>query len=140
MNAFDLLAVLVVVVAVLLGFRSGLLPQVGGLAGAIGGGLIAIWALPIVEPGLASLDPAVRALAVLAGIVLAVGLGEGIGASLGRLGGDRLGGGLLGALDRVAGAVGGAVQGILVIWLAGGLLAVGPLPFLAQSAQTSTSR
>jgi len=139
MNAFDLLALLVFIVAILLGFRSGLLPQLGGIAGAIGGGLIALWVLPIVEPGLAALDPVVRALAVLAGIVFLVGLGEGVGASLGRLGGDRLGTGLLGTLDRIAGAAGGALQGILVIWLVGGLLAVGPLPFLAQSAQTSAA-
>jgi S1-C subfamily serine protease len=139
MNAFDLLAVVLFGLATLLGFRSGLLPQLGGIGGAVLGAVLAIAALPLVEPGLAELDPTVRALAVLAGLVFAVGLGEGIGASLGRVAGDRLGGGLLGALDRVAGAAGGAVQGILIVWLAGGLLAVGPLPALAQSAQTSVA-
>jgi len=138
-NAFDLLAALLFVIAILLGFRSGFLPQLGGIGGAILGGLLAIAALPVLEPRLADLDPLVRALAVLAGLVFAVGLGEGVGAGLGRSAGDRLGGGLLGALDRVAGAAGGAIQGILIIWLAGGLLAIGPLPSLAQSAQTSVA-
>jgi S1-C subfamily serine protease len=139
MNPVDFLAVVLFIIAVLLGFRSGFLPQLGGIGGAILGGVVAISALPIVEPRLADLDPTIRALAVLAGLVFAVGLGEAIGAALGRFAGDQLGGGLLGALDRVAGAIGGAVQGILIVWLAGGLLAAGPLPSLAQSAQTSVA-
>lgn len=139
MNPFDLVAVLLFVLAILLGFRSGLLPQLGGIGGAIVGGLLAIWLLPVVEPRLEALDPVVRALAVLAGLVFAVGVGEGVGAGVGRWAGDKLGGGLLGALDRVAGAGGGAIQGTLIIWLAGGLLAVGPLPALARQAQTSAA-
>jgi S1-C subfamily serine protease len=139
MNPFDLIAGILFVLAILLGFRSGLLPQLGGIGGAVGGGALAIAILPIVEPGLADLDPTVRALAVLAGLVFAVGVGEALGAGLGRFAGAQLDGGLLGALDRVAGALGGAVQGILIVWLAGGLLAVGPFPALAQSAQTSTA-
>lgn len=137
MNAFDLLAALLFVIAVLLGFRSGFLPQLGGIGGAVLGGLLAFSALPFLEPRLADLDPLVRALAVLAGLAFAVAMGEGVGSALGRVAGDRVGGGLLGALDRVAGAAAGALQGILVVWLAGGLLAVGPLPALAQPAQTS---
>ena len=139
MNVFDLLAILVFVIAVLLGFRSGLLPQLGGIGGAVAGGLLAISALPFLEPRLADLDAVVRAMAVLAGLVFAVGLGEGVGAAVGRMAGDRLSGGLLGAMDRVGGAAGGALQGVLMVWLAGGLLAVGPLPSLAQSAQTSVA-
>jgi S1-C subfamily serine protease len=139
MNPFDLVAAVLFVVAILLGFRSGLLPQLGGIGGAILGGVIAISALPFIEPRLADLDPTIRALAVLAGLVFAVGLGEGLGAGMGRVAGERLGGGFLGAVDRIAGAVGGAVQGILIVWLAGGLLAVGPLPSLAQAAQTSVA-
>ena len=46
MNPLDVIAVLLVVLAVLLGFRSGALPQVGGLLGAIGGGALVITALP----------------------------------------------------------------------------------------------
>jgi S1-C subfamily serine protease len=139
MNPFDLIAVVLFVLAILLGFRSGLLPQLGGIGGAITGGILAVAALPFVEQGLAEVDPTIRALAVLAGLVFAVGLGEGVGAGLGRVAGERLSGGLLGAVDRVAGAVGGAIQGILIVWLAGGLLAVGPLPTLARAAQTSVA-
>ena len=49
MNLFDAFAVLLVVIAVLLGYRSGALPQVGGLIGALIGGGIAVLAVPLRE-------------------------------------------------------------------------------------------
>jgi S1-C subfamily serine protease len=39
----------------------------------------------------------------------------------------------------VAGSFVGAAQAILIVWLAGGLLATGPVPRLAAAAQTSTA-
>jgi S1-C subfamily serine protease len=138
-NLFDLGAVLLLVVAVILGYRSGALPQVGGLAGAILGGVLAIVALPPVESLLRALDPGPRALAVLIWLLLAVGAGEGIGSGIGRYVAYRLGTGLMGRVDRIAGAFLGAAQAILIVWLAGGLLAAGPLPRLATQAQTATS-
>ena len=48
MNPLDIVAILLVVLAVLLGFRSGALPQIGGLLGAIAGGALAILGLPLV--------------------------------------------------------------------------------------------
>jgi S1-C subfamily serine protease len=48
-----------------------------------------------------------------------------------------LGTGVLSAADRVAGAFVGAAQALLIIWLAGGLLAIGPVPRLTEAAQTS---
>ncbi|MGH2474620.1 MAG: MarP family serine protease, partial [Candidatus Limnocylindrales bacterium] len=47
--------------------------------------------------------------------------------------------GVLGAADRVAGAFTGAAQALLIVWLAGGLLAIGPVPRLTEAAQTSTA-
>ena len=46
---------------------------------------------------------------------------------------------MLGAADRVAGGVTGAAQALLIVWLAGGLLAIGPIPKLTEAAQTSTA-
>lgn len=137
MNPFDLLAVLLVIVALLLGFRSGALPQVGGLLGAVGGGAIVVLGLPLVADALAELDPTWRPLLVLGGLLAAVGLGESIGSGLGQAVARRLGTGVLGAADRLAGAVVGVGQALLVIWLAGGLLAIGPVPRLTEAAQTS---
>jgi S1-C subfamily serine protease len=138
-NPLDLVAVLLIVLAVLLGFRSGALPQLGGLLGAVAGGALAIFALPIVMDPLGQLDPSIRPFVVLGGLLLAVGLGESIGSTLGRRLAHSLGTGVLGAADRVLGAFVGAAQALLIIWLAGGLLAIGPVPRLTEAAQTSTA-
>jgi S1-C subfamily serine protease len=138
-NPLDLIAVLLIVLALLLGFRSGALPQVGGLLGAIGGGALVVLALPSLADPLSTLDPALRPFIVLSALILAVGLGESIGSSLGRSAARTLGTGVLGAADRVAGGFVGMAQALLIIWLIGGLLAIGPMPRLTEAAQTSTA-
>ena len=139
MNLLDLGAILLVVVAVILGYRSGALPQAGGLLGAVAGGGGAILALPLIEDRLADVDAGIRPIVVLGGLLLAVVLGETIGSSIGRASSRALGTGILGTTDRVAGSIVGAAQAVLIVWLAGGLLAIGPLPRLATLAQTSTA-
>ncbi len=138
-NLFDAGAIVLLVLSVALGFRSGALPQLGGLAGAIAGGVLALLALPLAEGVLEGFDPTMRAFAVLIGLLVAIGLGEGIGSAVGRTLGAALGNGVFGALDRAAGALVGAAQAVLIVWLAGGLLAAGPLPRLASQAQTSVA-
>ncbi|MFL5674406.1 MAG: MarP family serine protease [Chloroflexota bacterium] len=139
MNAIDALTLLLIVVALILGWRSGAIPQVTGLLGAIGGGVVAILALPYLADILSDLDPAVRPFVVLIGLVSAVALGESIGAAIGRTAAARLGTGLLGTADRTAGAGLGVVQVLLIIWLAGSLLVEGPVPRLAETAGGSTA-
>lgn len=139
MNPLDLVAILLVILAVLLGFRSGALPQVGGLLGAVGGCVLAILALPAVAEPLGRLDPTIRTILVLAGLLVAVGLGESLGSALGRRAARALGTGILGAADRVAGGLAGAAQALLIVWLVGGLLAIGPVARLAEAAHTSTA-
>jgi S1-C subfamily serine protease len=137
-NAFDLVVVVLVVIAVVIGFRSGALPQLIGLAGAILGGGLALALLPRLEVPLASIDsPQIRAFVVLAAILFSVGIGEAIGSAIGRTAASMLGQGLFGALDRVLGGVVGGAQALLVIWLTGGLLAAGPSATLASQARTS---
>jgi S1-C subfamily serine protease len=136
-NLFDLGALALVVAAIVVGFRSGALPQIGGLLGAVGGGALAILLLPLVVRPLDGLDPTIRAFAVLGGILLFVGIGEAIGSAGGHAIGSRLGRGVLNAADRVFGGLVGAGQALLIVWLAGGLLAAGPVPRVAAQAQTS---
>jgi S1-C subfamily serine protease len=138
-NLFDAVALVLIVAAVILGFRSGALPQIGGLIGALAGGASAILALPLLQHLLLSLDPPVRAIVVVMLVLLAVGLGEAVGSTAGRGIATRLGGGILGTLDRAGGALVGVAQALLIIWLAGGLLAAGPLPRLSSQAQTSVA-
>ena len=139
MNPLDLVAILLVVFAIILGFNSGALPQVGGLLGAVGGGALAILALPHLAEPLDQIPVGIRPYVVLAGLLMAVGIGESVGSAIGRTAARSLGTGFLGAADRLAGSLTGAAQALLVVWLAGGLLALGPVPRLNEAAQTSTT-
>jgi S1-C subfamily serine protease/uncharacterized membrane protein required for colicin V production len=136
-NPLDVVAVTLVVLAVFLGFRSGALPQIGGLVGAIGGGGLAVLALPLLVDPLDAVPAGIRPYVVLAGLLVAVGVGEGVGSAIGRSVTGLLGTGFLGTADRLAGSLTGAAQALLIVWLAGGLLAIGPIPRLTEAAQTS---
>lgn len=138
-NPVDLVAIGLVVLAALLGFRSGALPQIGGLIGAILGGVLAVLALPWFETFLRDVDPTLRPLLVLTGLLLAVGLGETVGSAVGRRSARALGTGVLSAADRIGGTVFGVAQALLVIWLIGNIAAIGPIPRLAELAGSSTT-
>ncbi len=137
MNPLDAGAIALLLLAVLLGWRSGALPQVGGLLGAALGAVAGLAAVPWMLASLVDVPVAVRAGAVLLVLLGGVGIGEALGTRLGRAASRLLGAGLLGALDRVTGAVVGTGQAVLIFWLAGGILATGAIPQLAQVAQTS---
>jgi S1-C subfamily serine protease len=137
-NLFDAFAVLLVVVAVLLGYRSGALPQVGGLIGALIGGAVALLAVPLLEEPLSRVDADIRPYLVLVGLFGAVIVGESIGSSLGAWAGQGVRRSVFSGLDRLGGSLFAAAQALLVLWLAGGLFANGPMPRLAEAAQTST--
>lgn len=136
-NALDVIAVLLVIVAVIFGARSGALPQLAGLAGAGLGAVVGFTVLPAASPLLENLEPTIRAIFTLGILLGLVGLGEGLGAALGRAASKALGHGLLGALDQVSGAAVGAAQAVLIVWLMGGVLASGPFTTVSQLAQTS---
>ena len=133
MNGFDLVIVVLVVVAVVIGFRSGALPQLVGLAGALLGGGLALLLLPHLDGPIGSIQsPQLRAFVVLAAILFCVGIGEAVGSAVGRTAAAMLGEGVFGAMDRVFGGVVGGAQALLVVWLTGGLLAAGPQPDARQ--------
>ena len=136
-NLFDVVVLVLLVVAILIGVSSGALPQVGGLIGALGGGILAIVSLPLIEVPLDPFPPEIRAILVLAGILFLVGVGEAIGGAIGRAAAVRLRGGVLDRVDRILGGFVGAAQALLIVWLIGGMLAAGPMRYLAVQAQTS---
>jgi hypothetical protein len=138
-NPLDAIAILLVIVAIILGWRSGAIPQVFGLLGAIGGGALAILALPYLADPLSSIDPAFRPIVVLLGLIGAVAIGESLGSSLGHALARTLGNGILSTADRTAGSALGVAQALLIVWLAGSLLAEGPIPRLAETAGGSTT-
>lgn len=137
MNLIDVGIVVLLGFGIVAGWRSGFFPQILGLAGAAAGAAIVVLALPLARDLLEGMDPALRAIGVLVALLAAIGIGEAIGSSVGVRIGRRLGDGVLGGLDRVAGALAGLAQGLLVVWLVGGLLAAGPVPQMAAQAQRS---
>jgi S1-C subfamily serine protease len=136
-NLFDLAALLVIVVAVLAGLRTGALPQVGGISGAVASLLLALNAAPWLVDFTRGVDPLARAMIVLAAIIGTVVVGQTLGSAAGHAVATRLGRGMMSSVERVIGGVIGAAQGLLIIWLAGGLLAAGPFPELGRAASTS---
>ena len=137
MNLFDLVAVLVIVVAALAGVRTGALPQVGGITGAVAFLLIALYAAPWLVDFTRGVEPLARAMVVLGAIIGTVGVGQTLGSAAGHAVATRIGHGVLSSVERGVGGAIGVAQAILIIWLAGGLLAAGPFPALGRAASTS---
>ncbi|MFN8632006.1 MAG: MarP family serine protease [Chloroflexota bacterium] len=139
MNLFDLAALIVLVAAVIAGARTGALPQIGGIAGAVGGLVLMLNLAPWLVERTGGLEPIPRVLVVLGAIIAAVLLGEALGSGLGREVADRLGDGMVSGMDRGAGGLLGGAQAVLIVWLIGGLLAVGPFPEVGRTASASFS-
>lgn len=139
MNPLDAVALLLVVVGAVLGWRSGAIPQISGLIGAIVGGATVILSLQYLREPLSGIDPTVRPFIVLGALVGAVAVGESAGGAVGRAVTGRLGNGFLSATDRTVGAAFSVVQSLLIVWLAGSLLAEGPVPRLAETAGGSVA-
>ena len=137
MNLFDAIALGVFVLAVLAGVRTGALPQVGGISGAILGFVVVLNLAPWLLDATGGLEPIPRALVVLGAAVGAVIVGEAIGSAMGHTLSDRISPGAVTSVNRFLGGLLGGAQAILIIWLAGGLLAAGPFPTLARAASQS---
>jgi S1-C subfamily serine protease len=125
------------ILAAVIGWRSGALPQVLGLAGAAAGVALVILAVPAAAAALDGFSLPVRAFLAFGGAFLVVTVAEAIGSTLGGALRDRLGRGVASRLDSALGALFGIAQALVLAWLVGGLLATGPIPQLAVEAQRS---
>jgi uncharacterized membrane protein required for colicin V production len=139
LNPFDLLAVVVLVFAVIAGIRTGALPQLGGIGGAVAAIVLMLQLAPWLLETTVDLEPLPRALVVIAAVLGAVILGEAVGSALGRAVAEGMGTGMASGVDRAAGGALGAAQAVLIIWLAGGLIAAGPFADLGRTAASSTA-
>jgi S1-C subfamily serine protease len=137
MNIVDLIAIVMIGLAIVLGWRSGFVIQALALAGFLLGVGALVLVAPMATELVADMDPGLRTLLVLgilAGVVLlAQGVGSTIGAALRR----RMGHGLLGSIDQGLGAGFGMARGVFLVWLIGGLVGLLPLPTLAAEAKQS---
>ena len=137
MNVVDLIAFVMIGLAIVFGWRSGFVIQAFALAGFVLGLGLLVLVAPAAAELVANLDPWLRTvlvLGILAGVVLlAQGIGSTIGATIRR----RMGSGLLGGIDQGLGAGFGMARGVFLVWLIGGLVGMLPLPTLAAQAKQS---
>jgi S1-C subfamily serine protease len=136
-NWLDLVALALVCVGLVLGVRSGAVPQLFGLMGLVGGLALVLILAPLARALLGEVEQPLRALLAISGVLLVVGACEGVGSSFGRRIRDRYVGGLGSVLDGVLGGIVGVAQAVVVIWIVGGLVAAAPVPGVAQQAQRS---
>jgi S1-C subfamily serine protease len=136
-NWLDLIALALVCVGLVLGVRSGAIPQAFGLMGLVAGLVLVMALAPLARTLLVGVEQPMRALLAIAGVLVAVGVCEGAGSSLGRRIQDRYVGGLGTVLDGVLGGIVGVAQAVVIIWMVGGLIGAAPVPGVAQQAQRS---
>ena len=136
-NVIDLLAVLVVGMAVYFGWRSGFVIQAFALAGFLLGIGLVVLVAPFLAGLLTSTSTLLRTAIVITVVAAVVLIAQGIGSAVGGMLRQRLGSGVLGGLDSGGGVVFGFVRGLFLVWLLGGLLGVLPVPTLAAEARQS---
>jgi uncharacterized membrane protein required for colicin V production len=98
-NTVDLVIAGVAIIAAVIGWRSGALPQVLGLAGAAAGVALVILAVPTAAEALDRFSLPVRAFLAFGGAFLIVTVAEAIGSTLGGSLRGRLGRGVASRLD-----------------------------------------
>jgi uncharacterized membrane protein required for colicin V production len=137
MNYVDVLAILLVLVTIFFGARSGFVAQALALAGFIIGVIVVVLLAPVVAGPLADVEPPLRGLLALGAMAFVVLIAQAAGSAAGVAIRRRMGRGLLGGVDNAAGALFGVVRGVFLVWLAGGLIALAPIPGLQTDARQS---
>ena len=131
----DVIVVILLVGALAIGVTRGLVAIAGSLAGLVVGALLAVWAVPLIAPGVADWEYRTLVLTVcaIAIVALCTALGTAIGAAL-RRGVDRA---RLRILDRILGAGGATIAGALVILLGAGAVSASGVPVISTAVASS---
>ena len=137
-NVLDAALALLLVAALLRGWRRGAVLQIGGFAGLALGLFTGAWAAARIA-GLVVSGPGPGAGVLTLGVLLvALVLGQAVGVGTGlrlRRVAHRSG---VARVDRAAGVGVGGAGFLLVVWLLSGVLAQGPIPIVAQQIRGST--
>jgi len=137
MNLFDILVILLLAVGLFAGARAGFLGPVLGLAGAVAGFAFALFLASALREPLAQVEQPMRALVTVLGLGAFVLTGEALGAAIGTQLSLGLRRSLLRPLDALGGAVVGAAHIVLLVWIVGGMLAMGLMPSIGALARDS---
>jgi uncharacterized membrane protein required for colicin V production len=136
-NFIDLLALLIIGIAIWFGWRSGFVIQALALVGFVVGFAIVVIAAPVTTGALANVDPFLRSMIVICAICAIVLVAQAIGSVAGAALRRRMGTGVVGGVDTGAGAAFGLVRGLFLVWLMGGLAALLPMAGVANEARQS---
>jgi S1-C subfamily serine protease len=137
MNLFDVGALAALVLAVALGAWVGFFPQLLGLVGAAVGFAIALVGASTFHAILETLEQPMRAFVAASSLITLTLLGEAAGSAIGSRIRFAMRERLLGTFDAGGGMLVGLGQGVLAIWIVGGLILAGAAPTLERAAATS---
>jgi S1-C subfamily serine protease/uncharacterized membrane protein required for colicin V production len=139
MNLFDAIVILLLLFAAFAGARAGVFGPVLGLVGAVGGFAFALFLASVLREPLSQVEQPMRALVTVLGLGAFVLTGEALGAAIGTQMSAGLRASLLRPIDMLGGAVVGAAHILLLVWLLGGMLAMGMAPTLGLLARDSVA-
>jgi S1-C subfamily serine protease len=136
-NVLDAVLVLLLVLALVRGWRQGAVVQLAAFGGLVLGLLAGLWAAPGIAGMVATGPGPGAAFLTLASLLVAMVVGQAVGAAVGVRLHRAVHSAGVGRVDRAAGAgVGGALF-LLVVWVLAAVLAQGPIPVLAQQIRGS---
>lgn len=139
MNPIDIIVLILLGLGLLSGARAGFLGPVLGLGGAIAAFAFALFLATVLREPLAQIEQPMRAIVTLLGLAAFVLAGEAIGAGVGASVSHRLRRSLFQPVDALGGAVVGAAHVVLLLWLVGGMLAMGMAPTVGAIARDSVA-
>jgi S1-C subfamily serine protease/uncharacterized membrane protein required for colicin V production len=136
-NLVDVVCVVVIAVAAVVGWRSGFVVQAFALGGFLAGIALVVLAAPFIAGLVANAAFLIRTAIVIIFVGALVLIAQGIGSAVGGMIRRRIGAGVLGGLDAGGGAVFGFVRGLFLVWLLGGLFGVMPVSGFSVEAGQS---
>ena len=139
MNLIDAGVLVLLLIGLVSGSRAGFLGPVLGLFGAAVGLAVAILLATFFRDQLSLIEQPIRAIATLLALGAFVLVGEATGAAAGSAMSVNLRRSGMRPLDAVGGAAVGVAHVLLLVWLVGGMLAVGMAPSLSGAARDSVA-
>jgi S1-C subfamily serine protease len=139
MNLLDALVIVLLVLGVVAGARAGFLGPVLGLVGAVAGFALALALASVLREPLGEVEQPSRALVTVLGLGAFVLTGEAIGAAIGARASHGLRHSPFRPFDAIGGGLVGAAHVVLLVWLLGGMLAMGMAPALGALAHDSVA-
>lgn len=139
MNVLDILLLLAAVWFAIVGYRQGFVVGILSVIGFLGGGLVAVYLLPVIWDALTDNSEVSTAAAVVAVIVVIVcaSVGQALTTHLGNKLRRHITWSPARALDATGGALVNVVAMLLVAWLIGSALAGTTLPTLGKEVRGS---